>query len=212
MTQKTKRLQRWLDRLTAACDSRRWGSAVAEADCLSAELKQVREELWKEAEKETVRTPFSVRAGGAVFCGARSVAIALLIICLTTIPIAVESGKPAPSAQRAFSSVPAGRGGEFAIVTTEEKELITMLRKSLNDSNIAVRASEVRPHTPKKAAVTAVKAAVREVPAAAPVMQAQKPVKPQKQENTIKTEELLTLIQIGEKSLRGGEPAIRIIN
>lgn len=210
MKQKTIRLQRWLDRLTAACDSRRWKSAVAEADCLSAELKQVREELWKEAENETVKTPFSVRAGDAVFFGARSVVIALLIICLTTIPISVESGKLSPSVPRTFSSVPAGNYGEFAIVTTEEKELITMLRRSLNDSNVAaVRAAEVRPQAPKKAPVPAVRAAVRELPAKVPVQQAQVPQKP---ENRIKTEELLTLIQIGEKNLRGGEPAIRIIN
>ena len=50
MKQKTARLQRWLDRLTAACENHKWKSAVAEADCLSAELKQVREELWDQAE------------------------------------------------------------------------------------------------------------------------------------------------------------------
>lgn len=209
MKHKTIRLQRWLDRLTAACDSRRWNSAVAEADCLSAELKQVREELWKEAENEAVRTPLSVRAGGAVFCGARSFAIALLIICLTTIPIAVESGRPSSPLPQTFSSVPAGRQEEFAIVTAEEKELITMLRRSLNDSNAAVRAAAVRPQSPKKTSVSVpvVKAAVREMPSvSAPVQQARKP------ENKIKTEELLTLIQIGEKSLRGGASAIKIIN
>ena len=51
MTNKTARLQRWLDRLTAACENKKWKSAVAGADRLSAELRMVRDELWEKAEE-----------------------------------------------------------------------------------------------------------------------------------------------------------------
>ena len=41
---------------------------------------------------------------------------------------------------------------------------------------------------------------------------AERPTVKQRAENKIKAEDLLTLIQIGEKSLRGSEPAIKIVN
>lgn len=204
MKQKITRLQRWLDRLAAACESRKWKSAVAEADCLSAELKQVREELWEEAEAENVKVPLSVRAGNMVFSGAKSFAVAIIIICLTTLPIAVESGIPSMSAS--LPSVSAGRSEEFAIVTSEEKELLTMLRRSLNDSNVAVRAAEIRSPDSKRA-FSSVPVQKR---ANAPAASAQ--ARPKAENNKIKPEDLLTLVQIGEKSLRGGEPAIKIVN
>ncbi|MDY2985842.1 MAG: hypothetical protein SOR75_10990 [Synergistes jonesii] len=204
MKQKITRLQRWLDRLAAACESRKWNSAVAEADCLSAELKQVREELWEEAEAENVKIPLSVRAGNMVFSGAKSFAVAIIIICLTTLPIAVESGIPSMSAS--LPSVSAGRSEEFAIVTSEEKELLTMLRRSLNDSNVAVRAAEIRSPDSKRA-FSSVPVQKR---ANAPTAPAQAGLKAEN--NKIKPEDLLTLVQIGEKSLRGGEPAIKIVN
>lgn len=204
MKQKITRLQRWLDRLAAACESRKWNSAVAEADCLSAELKQVREELWEEAEAENVKVPLSVRAGNMVFSGAKSFAVAIIIICLTTLPIAVESGIPSMSAS--LPSVSAGRSEEFAIVTSEEKELLTMLRRSLNDSNVAVRAAEIRSPDSKRA-FSSVPVQKRVNAPAAPAQ-----ARPKAENNKIKPEDLLTLVQIGEKSLRGGEPAIKIVN
>lgn len=204
MKQKITRLQRWLDRLAAACESRKWKSAVAEADYLSAELKQVREELWEEAEAENVKIPLSVRAGNMVFSGAKSFAVAIIIICLTTLPIAVESGIPSMSAS--LPSVSAGRSEEFAIVTSEEKELLTMLRRSLNDSNVAVRAAEIRSPDSKRA-FSSVPVQKRANTPAAPAQ-----ARPKAENNKIKPEDLLTLVQIGEKSLRGGEPAIKIVN
>ncbi|WP_281681255.1 hypothetical protein [Synergistes jonesii] len=204
MKQKITRLQRWLDRLAAACESRKWKSAVAEADCLSAELKQVREELWEEAEAENVKIPLSVRAGNMVFSGAKSFAVAIIIICLTTLPIAVESGIPSMSAS--LPSVSAGRSEEFAIVTSEEKELLTMLRRSLNDSNVAVRAAEIRSPDSKRA-FSSVPVQKRANAPAAPAQ-----ARPKAENNKIKPEDLLTLVQIGEKSLRGGEPAVKIVN
>lgn len=202
MTQKTARLQRWLDRLTAACESKKWKSAVVEADCLSAELRHVREELWEQA--EGIKEPtLSEKIRSYVSFNVKSAGIAFAIICLCSFPIAIESGSP-----NTVAALPTGAENkfeEFTLVTAEEKELLQLLRKNLNESNVTIRAADKR--TP--ATTTTLATRVAERPST------NVPVKTERQiskEGKIKPEELLTLIQIGEKSLRGDAPAIKIIN
>lgn len=201
MTQKTARLQRWLDRLTAACENKKWKSAVAEADCLSAELRSVREELWEKAEESVEpKRPFNFRTCAAF--GARSFGIAMAIVCFCTFPIAVESGRPHNVAALP-TTVEKNKFEEITFVTAEEKELLQMLRAELNESNVAVRAAEKeKPAAQRKLTAKIVERQITDVPAKAP------DVRPER----IKPEELLTLIQIGEKSLRGDAPAIKIVN
>lgn len=208
MKSSTQRLYRWLDRLSAACDNKKWKSALAEADCLSAELKQVREELWQRSEGES-ELPASIRLKQSLSFGLRSLSIAMVIICLSTFPIAVESGSVTQVASvpsKVFSSPE-----ELTIVTAEEKELLQLLRKNLNDSNVAVTAVAHRlPETGK----TTARALVR-TPASAPAPAAPKTAPAPKSKNVptkIKAEDLLTLVQIGEKSLRGSDSAIKIID
>ncbi len=200
MTYKTTRLQKWLDRMTAACDNKKWKSAVAEADCLSAELRLVREELWEKAEESAVpKRQFSLRAYAAF--SARSLGIAMAIVCLCTFPIAVESGRP-----NAVAALPTGaesKFDEFTLVTTEEKELLQLLRTSLKESNVAVQKAEKNvPAAKPKLTAKITESRITDVPKQTPPVRAEK----------IKPEELLTLIQIGEKSLRGDTPTIKIIN
>ncbi|MEG1603124.1 MAG: hypothetical protein RRY12_02100 [Cloacibacillus sp.] len=207
-TQSTARLQRWLDRLTAACGSKKWKSAVAEADCLSAELKQMREELWLQAEGE-VKQPLTLRIKSGLAFGGKSFGIAMIIICMCTIPIAVESG--VPNRQTASApTVSAPNYEELTFVTAEEKELLQMLRKNLNESNMAVRAADKK--SPMyKSSFTAQAVAGKQT--AKPVFKEPAlPVKSAETKKPIKAEDLLTLIQIGEKSLRGNDSAIKIIN
>lgn len=200
MTNKTARLQRWLDRLTAACENKKWKSAVAEADCLSAELRMVRDELWEKAE-ESVEPKRSFNFRTCASFGARSFGIAMAIVCLCTFPIAVESGKP-----QNIAALPTGAENkfeEFTLVTAEEKELLQMLRANLKESNVAIRKAEKEaPAAKRKLTARMVERQITDVPEKAPVPRADR----------IKPEELLTLIQIGEKSLRGDTPAIKIIN
>lgn len=200
MTNKTARLQRWLDRLTAACENKKWKSAVAEADCLSAELRMVRDELWEKAEESVEpKRSFSFRTCASF--GARSFGIAMAIVCLCTFPIAVESGKP-----QNIAALPTGAENkfeEFTLVTAEEKELLQMLRANLKESNVAIRKAEKEaPAAKRKLTARMVERQITDVPEKAPAQRTDR----------IKPEELLTLIQIGEKSLRGDTPAIKIIN
>lgn len=200
MTQKTARLQRWLDRMTAACENKKWKSAVAEADCLSAELRLVREELWEKVEESAApERSFSFRTCASF--GARSFGIAMAIVCLCTFPIAVESGRP-----QNIAALPTGAENkfeEFTLVTAEEKELLQMLRANLKESNEAVRTAEKEaPSVKRKLTAKIVERQITDVPEKVPAARPER----------IKPEELLTLIQIGEKSLRGDTPAIKIIN
>ena len=78
-----------------------------------------------------------------------------------------------------------------------------MLRANLKESNEAVRTAEKEaPSVKRKLTAKIVERQITDVPEKVPAARPER----------IKPEELLTLIQIGEKSLRGDTPAIKIIN
>lgn len=160
----------------------------------------VRDELWEKAE-ESVEPKRSFNFRTCASFGVRSFGIAMAIVCLCTFPIAVESGKP-----QNIAALPTGAENkfeEFTLVTAEEKELLQMLRANLKESNVAIRKAEKEaPVAKRKLAARMVERQITDVPEKAPAQRADR----------IKPEELLTLIQIGEKSLRGDTPAIKIIN
>ena len=160
----------------------------------------VRDELWEKAE-ESVEPKRSFNFRTCASLGARSFGIAMAIVCLCTFPIAVESGKP-----QNIAALPTGAENkfeEFTLVTAEEKELLQMLRANLKESNVAIRKAEKEaPAAKRKLTARIAERQITDVPEKAPAQRADR----------IKPEELLTLIQIGEKSLRGDTPAIKIIN
>ena len=148
--------------MTAACENKKWKSAVAEADCLSAELRLVREELWEKAKESAApKRSFSFRTCASF--GARSFGIAMAIVCLCTFPIAVESGRP-----QNIAALPTGAENkfeEFTLVTAEEKELLQMLRANLKESNEAVRTAEKEaPSVKRKLTAKIVERQITDVP------------------------------------------------
>lgn len=164
------KIQRWVDRLTAACDQKKWAAAVSEADCLSAEIKLVREKLWENAEGELSPVSHSKLA----IMGVKVVLSAFIIVCCTTLPIAIESG---------VSVAPARK--DIVFVSSEEKELLAMLREDLSGKNVPVIMTEKQQDD--------------KIVASAP------------KEDIIKSEDLIALVQIGQRSLMGNTPAIKII-
>lgn len=210
---KINRLQRWLDRLGAACDSKRWDSAVVEADCLSAEVREVRDELWKLAAEAPSEAP-RIFSRGNVCMSLKSTAIAVLIVMFSTLPIAVESEKPwSPSGAAAKIEVPAPH---LSWVTNDEDELLQVLRAGLNANNPAASMT-VNPsfaEVPKAAKKTTGKiaAAVKTIQQPQSGLVSNRAVRQQnKAEASITQEDMLALIQVGEKALRGGEPAIKVM-
>lgn len=205
MKKKISRIQRWLDRLSAACDKERWDSALVEADCLSAEVREIREDLAHMLENEQTSTA-AIFSGSAVTMSIRSIGIALFIVMVSTIPLAVESERPwTPQT----ASVPLHNNGEevLAWVTREEDELLRTLREDLSGQNIGRTAAQgifsapakkgTVARTPEKEIIVSEKSAVRESSV--------------RSEAGISAEDLLALLQIGEKALRGDTPAIKVI-
>lgn len=205
MKKKISRIQRWLDRLSTACETGRWDSALVEADCLSAEVREIREDLTRKLENSHSATAY-IFSRSTVAMSIKSVGIAFFIVLVSTIPLAVESERPW-SAQSA--SVPVQSSGRemLAWVTREEDELIRILRADLSGQNSELNQPEKVFSAPikKRASVQGKNEniAVSEIPALRNM--------PVRSEAGISAEDLLALVQIGEKALRGDPPAIKVI-
>ena len=78
MKKKISRIQRWLDRLSTACETGRWDSALVEADCLSAEVREIREDLTLKLEND------HAAARGMVETITIKIAIPTLLILIAT--------------------------------------------------------------------------------------------------------------------------------
>ena len=205
MKKKISRIQRWLDRLSAACEKDRWDSALVEADCLSAEVREIREDLTRILENEQT-SPSDILSRSAVAMSLRSIGIALFIVLVSTIPLAVESERPW-SAQYASGPAKNSREEMLTWVTREEDELIRTLRTDLSGQNAGNTETANVFYPPlKKMTASGVKkdnVAVSEKPSVREISV--------RSEVGISAEDLLALLQIGEKALRGDAPAIKVI-
>lgn len=204
MKKKITRIERWLKRLSVACESKRWDSALVEADCLSAEVRELREDLNHMLENDASE-PERIFNRSAVTMSIKSIGIALFIVLVSTIPLAVEAEKPW-AAQTV--SKPAKTTGQEMLtwVTPEEDELIKTLRADLSGKNAAKQTESVFLAPAKKRASVQVKkdGAIVFERTVAPEIRV-------KSEVGISAEDLLALLQIGEKALRGDTPAIKVI-
>ena len=205
MKKKISRIQRWLDRLSTACETGRWDSALVEADCLSAEVREIREDLTLKLENDHAAAR-GILSRSAVTMSIKSVGIALFIVMVSTLPLAVESERPWTAQNE---SKPAQSSGEEILtwVTREEEELIRTLRADLSGQNAGSAKTEKVFSVPvkKRTAAEAKKenAMVSEMPFALNTQV--------RSETLISPEDLLALLQIGEKALRGDAPAIKVI-
>ena len=204
MKKKIARIERWLNRLSAACETKRWDSALVEADCLSAEVREIREDLTHMLENDAIETE-RIFSRSAVTMSIKSIGIALLIVLVSTIPLAVEADKPwaAQAVSKPAKSAPQEM---LAWVTPEEDELIRTLRADLSGKNAVKQTESVFLAPAKKRASLQVKKESIVFPEI-PITQNIR-VKP---DVAISAEDLLALIQIGEKALRGDTPAIKVI-
>lgn len=205
MKKKITRIQRWLDRLSTACETGRWDSAIVEADCLSAEVREIREDLTQKLEEGHCESAY-IFSRSTVAMSIKSVGIALFIVLVSTIPLAVESERPW-AAQSA--SVPAQSSGRemLAWVTREEDELLRSLRVDLSGQNAELIHPEKVFSAPAKKRTSvqgkSENIVVAEIPSLRNI--------PVRSEAGISAEDLLALVQIGEKALRGDSPAIKVI-
>lgn len=206
MKKNVKRIQRWLDRLSGACEQEMWDSALIEADCLEAEVRKTRNELLGAAQGVQVReAPFLNR--GAFSFAARSVGVAFLIVCSASVPSAIEADRPWTSVQPVTARVAQDR---LSWVTPEEEELLLVMRAEMAKDNLttAAMAAKQLPSPAPRAKKNETKplAAEPETPTAQPATVKQQP------SQGISNEDLMALIRVGEKALKRSSPAIVVIN
>lgn len=177
MEKNLKRVQRWVDRCIAACGSRKWDSALAEVECARAELESARDIIWERASDSRRQLPV-----GQVFAlSFRSLAIALLVVMIAALPISTVGYAPMGVDTDSL---------RLEWVTSDEQSVLSSLRASLSEMNFA---REVQPG--ENGAISGnhvFPGAERHVSAA-----------PQEDASGVALDEILTLIEIGQRALRG---------
>lgn len=200
MKRNMTRIRRWLDRLSSACENERWDSALVEADCLSAEVRQAREKIWTAAQNHRIEKRRMI-GRHQLFVVVRTAGAALLIVFAASLPSAIEADKLWDVVSTKTVYVKEDR---LSWVTPEEEELLLVLRAEMSKSSLAAAgaAAKVQPAAAKS----------RLVPGTDAVTNAKSAVTDNKGTNDVSNEDLLALVQIGEKALRENAPAIKIIN
>ncbi|MDO5563169.1 MAG: hypothetical protein Q4F74_06110 [Synergistaceae bacterium] len=198
MKKRIARIQRWLNRLAAACENKKWDSAIAEVDCLSAEVRDMREAISDDMVSEPQERSAPVWGlKQSVLC-LKVLAVALLIVMSTTLPLAIEADKP-------FSADVATAGKEKSQenlhwVTQEELELLQVLRADMSQRNNNNNSMGLAPKS------LPVRTSARNSRAGGAVKQ-EKPAK----KTFWAKEDILALVQVGEKALRGESSAIIVV-
>ena len=195
MEKKIARIARWLDRCARACSARSWQSALLDMECAKAELEEARSELWARAEGSSRPLP-AVRKAGRMTVVA---VLGLFLVLSVAGPLAVQSVR---------ETVAIASGPSLEWVSTDEKALLSALRRNLSDANLARLSEEEGVLSPEPGSAMAERpAAVRRnvsAPAERNSGKLQIPSSSGREFDTI-----ITLVQIGQKALRERESAIR---
>ena len=205
MKKRIIRLRRWLDRLSVASENKHWDSAIAAADCLNAETREIRDELCGMFTEETKRFAFHKFITGLPMY-IKTIGIALIIVMLSSMPIAIEPEKQL----NAVSKLPVESNKNVKNLnwlTKEEDELLSVFRSDFTESSqmsLASASSEKVANTKKIKRVTK-KTTVTDAENIPQELKSNTVAK------SIAQEDLLTLIQVGEKALRGDSFGIKVV-
>jgi hypothetical protein len=198
MERHLKRVERWLKRCVAACKCGSWSDALIEADCLEAETKGLREKLWSAVAEEHSGAKAHV-CGGAIFRTLKVGALAFVIVMTAVIPLSVD-----PEAKTEIAAAPLE---SIALLTSAESEIINALRESLSSANsgrvvVTVEIPEKSPApVVQRGAAMASEAQVADEGDAAETAEQRRP----------SADEVIALIQVGQRVLSVPDSAIRII-
>jgi len=197
LEKRLKRVQRWIDRCVEACRCKAWSSALAELECARAELDSASREIWEIADGSTTesRKGWSLPPKEPLL---HVFVVAVFMLLLAGAPTSVESFNPSPP----VASEP---GPLVEWVTADEKALLDNLRKSLAGGAAAASANPAA-----SSARSANKGGVAvQARLAAPSMQEVAPVSP-RIETPVQPEDLLSLIQVGQRALRPDGEGLKI--
>lgn len=197
---RARRIERWLKRCIAACGSGAWSSALMEAECLEAETRGLREDMWQAAGEEAGAERRSRGARASMLL--RVAAAALVMLVTLDLPLSLDQDRP-------FDPM-----GGVAVLTSSEAELLNALRTTLSSGNRGIAAitfeaapqrDEVKASAPirrTRSASAAEKKAVSEVQTVD--TQAERP-------RELSVEDVLSLVQVGERALHISDAGVRVI-
>ena len=211
MDRHLKRVERWLKRCIAACKCGSWRDALVEAECLEAETKGLREKLWSAAEDEVLGVPEDSVAHSA-FATLKIAILAVAMVLTAVIPISLDPESGALQIAPQFESV--------ALLSSTESDIISALRESLSSGNsgrvvISVEMpQEVTTTGPERGAALAAER-TKPAPRNASALIVEYPQTPVEEEAKAarrpSTEEVISLIQVGQRALRSSEPAVIVV-
>jgi hypothetical protein len=210
MERHLKRVEGWLKRCVAACKCGSWSDALIEADCLEAETKGLREKLWCAAAEEYSGAKARIR-GGMILRTLKVGALAFVIVMTAVIPLSVD-----PEAKTEIAAAPLE---SIALLTSAESDIINALRESLSSANSGRVIVTVE--IPEKSPVPAGRrgaAMASETPVSVKPDGAEAIIKAEEdnaaeaeEERHPSVDEVISLIQVGQRVLRVPDSAIRII-
>ena len=201
------RIQRWVDRLRETCRTGSWSSAVAEAECLEAEVRGAREQIWARLEAEALGElprPWE-RFRGFL----QGFALSLAVLLGVALPLSLEADRPMDF------STPLARG-DLEWVSPDEQQLLQTLRRRLSEEGAGRRPAGI----PKAFALSAPEppgiprpakeSSGRERPVAgtgtAGTTIADESARSRRQGGALPLEEVLALLQVGQRALREETP------
>lgn len=196
MENKIKKVQRWLERCVDACKSRSWENALADMECATAELESARKELWSvvDGSRAAARSRRRTRRLEAS-------CVATILVLMSAIPVAM----PDPVKKAVQSMGWEDQRAMLEFLTRDEKVLITSLRKSLSSAN-RFEGIEDRDDVPSIAPDVSVASVPRTVQ-----KRESKPLRNnvlRDADGPIALDEMVQLLEIGQKALRGNEGLI----
>lgn len=197
MEKKIARITRWLDRCAKACSARSWQSALLDMECAKAELDEARSELWARAEGSAQVSPVIRKAGRMTLAAA----LGLFLVLSVAGPLAVQTAREAVSI---------ASGPSLEWVSTDEKALLSALRRSLSDANLARLSTEPGEEYLPRGAAAADAARPADNRRNLSVRQGRENENLQNGSSSGgEFDTIITLVQIGQKALRERESAIR---
>ena len=197
MEKKIARITRWLDRCAKACSARSWQSALLDMECAKAELDEARSELWTRAEGGSQASPVIRKAGRLTL----TAALGLFLVLSVAGPLAVQTAR---------ETVSIASGPSLEWVSTDEKALLSALRRSLSDANLARLSTEPGEEYLPRGVAAADAARPADNRRNLSVLQGRENEKLQNSSSSGREfDTIITLVQIGQKALRERESAIR---
>jgi len=207
-----KRVERWLKRCITACKCGLWSDALAEAECLEAETKGLREKLWSAACDDAQDIP-DYGVANSLLATFKITFLAMAMVFTAVIPISLDSESGVLEFAPQRESV--------VLLSSTESDIINALRESLSSGNsgrvvfsIEETPEEITTAKQHRGAAMATERSERasKTTASVSVEQPQTLVVEEiKTARSPSAEEVISLIQVGQRALQSSEPGVIIV-